>query len=143
MTVIKWFIKLSLQFKDLLQHMIDTTVEYGSDSKVRDIMDDEEISDHSIIFMLAGYETTSNALACLSYLLALHPDIQEKLQVEIDNYYDNNPVSVLKKLHLILIVLVSCSFVIQDAPPYQASVDLQYLDMVIQESLRLYPPAPE
>ena len=54
---------------------------------------DEEIVAHAITFILAGYETTSNTLAYTSYLLALNPDVQEKLQSEIDSYYDNKPVS--------------------------------------------------
>ena len=58
-------------------------------------MDDAEIADHSVTFMLAGYETTANALTYVSYLLALNPDIQEKLHAEIDDYYENNPVRIL------------------------------------------------
>ena len=53
---------------------------------------DEEIVAHAVTFMLAGYETTANTLAYTSYLLALNPDIQEKLQSEIDNYFDEKPV---------------------------------------------------
>jgi cytochrome P450 len=54
---------------------------------------DEEIVAHAVTFILAGYETTANTLAYTSYLLALNPDIQEKLRSEIDSYFDNNPVS--------------------------------------------------
>ena len=57
-------------------------------------MDDAEIAAHSFTFMLAGYETTANTLTYVSYLLALHPYIQENLQTEIDGYYENNPVSL-------------------------------------------------
>ena len=60
-------------------------------------MDDAEIAGHSFTFMLAGYDTTANALTYVSYLLALHPDIQENLQTEIDGYYENNPVSVSRR----------------------------------------------
>ena len=56
---------------------------------------DEEIVAHAVTFLLVGYETTANTLAFSSYLLALNPDIQEKLQSEIDNYFDENPVSEL------------------------------------------------
>ena len=74
--------------------MIEASVENSSGSRSGKGMNDDEIAAHSFIFMLAGYETTANALTYVSYLLALHPDIQENLQAEIDNYYDNNPVSV-------------------------------------------------
>ena len=54
---------------------------------------DEEIVAHAVTFILAGYETTANTLAYTSYLLALNPDIQEKLQSEIDTYFEDKPVS--------------------------------------------------
>ena len=54
---------------------------------------DHEIVAHSITFLLAGYETTSNALSYTSYLLALHPEVQEKLSREIEEYFEDKPVS--------------------------------------------------
>lgn len=42
-----------------------------------------------------GYETTSNALAFTSYLLAIHPEEQEKLYAEINQYYSDHPVSII------------------------------------------------
>ena len=56
---------------------------------------DEEIVAHALTFILAGYETTANTLAYTSYLLALNPHIQEKLQSEIDSYFDEKTVSEL------------------------------------------------
>ena len=70
--------------------MIDATVEEGESSQKK--LTDEEITAHATVFMLAGYETTSNSLTFTSYLLALNPDIQEKLQEEIDRYFGENPV---------------------------------------------------
>ena len=52
----------------------------------------KEIVDNSVTFLIAGYETTANTLSYASYLLAINPDIQEKLQSEIDAYFDNKPV---------------------------------------------------
>ena len=60
----------------------------------------EQVVMMAIGFLLAGYETTANALAYTSYLLALHPDIQEKLQSEIDSYFDEKPVSIENILYL-------------------------------------------
>ena len=55
---------------------------------------DEEILSHSFEFLLAGSETTSSALSFCTYLLAIHPDIQEKLADEIEEYFSQNPVSL-------------------------------------------------
>ena len=57
------------------------------------VLSDEQIVSHSVTFLLAGYETTANTLAYTAYLLALNPHIQERLQQEIDSYFENNTVS--------------------------------------------------
>ena len=79
------------QYKDLLQLMIDAT---GEEKDGKRKLTDEEIIDHAITFMLAGYDTTANALSYTTYLLALHPDTQDKLQAEIDTHYKEHPVMV-------------------------------------------------
>ena len=48
------------------------------------VLFDEELVAQGITFIFAGYETTSTPLSFLMYKLATHPDIQEKLQKEID-----------------------------------------------------------
>lgn len=45
---------------------------------------DDAVLGNAFVFLLAGYETTSTALAFTAWLLAKHPDVQEKLQKEID-----------------------------------------------------------
>ena len=68
--------------------MVEATVE-GTNSRKLTV---EEITAHAITFMMAGYETTANALSYVSYLLALNPHVQEKLQEEIDKFYEENEV---------------------------------------------------
>ena len=41
-----------------------------------------------LLFMLAGYDTTSNALSYMTYLLATHPDEQEKTRDEVDRVFN-------------------------------------------------------
>ncbi|XP_041367294.1 cytochrome P450 3A14-like [Gigantopelta aegis] len=79
-------------------------------------LDDTEISANAVIFMLAGYDTTSSALSFSSYSLATNPDIQDKVIEEIDR--------VLGK----------------DIPTYDNVLKLTYLDMFFSEVLRMYPP---
>lgn len=51
----------------------------------------DEIVGNSILFLLVGYDTTSNALAFTAYNLATHPEYQEKLIEEIDTVLDKEP----------------------------------------------------
>lgn len=54
-------------------------------------LDDDEIVANAWVFLLGGFETTANALSYCSYLLATHPDVQEKLYHELsDNLEVNN-----------------------------------------------------
>lgn len=76
--------------------MIDATAEeLEQENGSRKRLTDKEIVGYAITFLLAGYETTANALAYTSYLLALHPHIQENLQAEIDTYYQEHPVTTV------------------------------------------------
>ena len=62
-------------------------------AKTKGIMMDAEVVENSVLFLFAGKDTTAMALSFVSYLLALHPDVQEKLQSEIDAYFEEKPVS--------------------------------------------------
>ena len=64
----------------------DTNIEPSSK---RSLSDDEVLS-MANLFILAGFDTTSNLLGFTSYLLALNQDKQDKLLSEIDEYYAEN-----------------------------------------------------
>lgn len=72
----------------------------------------------SVVFFLAGYETTASTLSFCIHQLAVNPDIQEKLYQEVKTLVDNG-----EKLN------------------YNNVMKLPYLDAVISETLRCYPPA--
>ena len=65
------------------------------------VLSNAEIVSHCITFLLAGYETTANTLSFTSYLLAINPEVQDKLCSEIDNYFESKPVSI-KRLENVL-----------------------------------------
>uniref|UniRef100_A0A673WII6 Thromboxane-A synthase n=1 Tax=Salmo trutta TaxID=8032 RepID=A0A673WII6_SALTR len=114
--------------RDFLQLMLDTRstkecvpLEHfdvvNHADELKRMMSEDEIVGQAFVFFLAGYETSSNTLAFTCYLLALHPECQSKLQAEVDDFFTR-----------------------YDSPDYTNVQDLKYLDMVISEALRLYPP---
>ena len=106
--------------KDLL-HLMMTANEETTVEGVSKLSDDEIVA-QSIIFLLAGYETSSNTLSFLLYHLALNPDVQDKLRTEIKEAVESN--AKRKSLH-------------------ELAQNMDYLDCVIKESQRLCPAAPQ
>ncbi len=80
-------------------------------------MTDQQLRDEAMTLFLAGHETTALALAWGWYLLAQHPEVVEKLQTELRQ------------------VLGGRTPTVADLP------NLPYTEMIVQEVMRLYPPA--
>jgi cytochrome P450 len=79
-------------------------------------MDDRQLRDECVTFLVAGHETTAVALSWTWYLLAGHPEVERRLHAEIDA-------------------------VLGHRAPTMADLDaLPYTRMIIEESMRLYPP---
>ncbi|XP_008401944.1 cytochrome P450 3A30, partial [Poecilia reticulata] len=72
---------------DFLQLMIDSQKNNGLQKDKR--LSDHEILSQSMIFIFAGYETSSSSLTFLAYNLATNPEIMRKLQEEIDSTFPN------------------------------------------------------
>ena len=80
-------------------------------------MSDELLRDEVLTIFLAGYETVANALSWTWMLLGQNPDAEAKLHAELDS------------------VLAGRLPTLDDLP------QLRYTEMVLAESMRLYPPA--
>ena len=80
-------------------------------------MTDTQLRDEILTLMLAGHETTANALTWTFYLLAQNPEAEEKLHAELDAALAGRPPRV------------------EDLPA------LPWTEMVLAESMRLFPPA--
>lgn len=59
------------------------TDDNGKETKKRDLSDDDIVA-QSFIFFFAGFDTSSTALSFAAYELSVNPDVQAKLQEEID-----------------------------------------------------------
>lgn len=81
-------------------------------------MSDKQLRDELITLIIAGHETTSNTLSWTWMLLAQYPEVRTKLLEEIDTVLEGRTPTVA------------------DLPR------LRYADLVIKESMRLYPAVP-
>lgn len=86
------------------------------DEETGSVLTDKELRDEVVTTLLAGHETTANALAWALWLLAGHPHIAEKVATEVLEVVPEGPV---------------------DLPTLEK---LPYLRATIREVLRLYPP---
>ena len=86
------------------------------DEETGERMSDEQLRDEVLTILLAGHETTANALSWTWYLLAEHPEAEAKLWAELSEVLNGRAPTV------------------GDLP------QLRYADMVVKESMRLYPP---
>uniref|UniRef100_A0AAQ5ZFB1 unspecific monooxygenase n=1 Tax=Amphiprion ocellaris TaxID=80972 RepID=A0AAQ5ZFB1_AMPOC len=100
--------------EDVLQYMIDSqATSERTKEKHKEGLTDHEIISQATMFMFAGYETSASTLTFLAYNLARNPEVMKHLQKEIDSTFPNK---------------------------YEALMQMEYLDSVVNESLRVYPP---
>lgn len=98
--------------KDLLGRLIAARdIETGGG------MTAKEVRDEVVTIFMAGHETTAQALTWTWYLLSLHPSVEAKLHEELTTVLNGR------------------------TPHYEDIANLRYTRMVIEESMRLYPPA--
>jgi cytochrome P450 len=93
-----------------------TILMVARDAETGEAMSDAQLRDEVMTLMIAGHETTANALSWLWYLLDQHPDEQERLRDELTAATGGRPPTV------------------EELP------QLPRMKAVIQETLRLYPP---
>jgi cytochrome P450 len=96
---------------DLLQMLLEAQSEDGSP------MTDEQLRDEMMTLFIAGHETTAIALSWTWYLLAQNPEVEAKLADELISVLNGRPPGVLDLRAL------------------------PYTEMVVKETMRLYPPA--
>ena len=87
------------------------------DEETGEAMTDEQLRVEVTTFLLAGQETTSLALTWTWYLLSQHPGAAQRLEEEIDVVLGGRP------------------------PEYADLANLPYARMVVDEAMRLFPPA--
>jgi cytochrome P450 len=99
---------------DLLSMLLEATD--AEDTTGANRMSDQQVRDECLTVMLAGHETTANGLSFALWMLAKHPEAQERVHEESVRVLGNR---------------------LPTAADYPA---LKYAYMVFAETMRLYPP---
>lgn len=110
-TIIKHRRNSEGEHDDLLDMLLKAKYEDGTS------MNDEQLIDEILILFVAGHETTANALTFILKLIAQETKVLKKVQKEVKSIHEQH-LEPLKEIAL-----------------------LDYTKCVIEESLRLYPPA--
>src|SRR5713226_6910865 len=100
-------------YKDVLSMLMSAQSGEEPDTKLTE----KQIHDHILTFLAAGHETTAITLVWTFYLLSQYPQIRIKLQDEVRSTLAGRE------------------------PTLDDLAKLPYLDWVLNESMRLYPPA--
>jgi cytochrome P450 len=101
------------QRKDLASRLATALDDEGDKTS----MSRQQLRDELLTLFIAGHETTSHALSWTWHLLASHPEVARKLHAEIDGVLGER------------------------APELSDLFRMPYLERVLCESMRLYPPA--
>ena len=104
--------KSSNQGTDILSRLLQ-----ASDPETGDRLTDDELRDEIRTFFLAGHETTATSLTWAHYALATHKEIRSKMIEEIQSIIGTD-----------------------SDPTYDDLSKMEYLDQIINETLRMYPP---
>lgn len=86
-----------------------------------ELLDEVNIRNQVITFLIAGHETTSGALSFALYFLSKHPEVLTRAQAEVDALWGSAD---------------------DPAPDYRDVAKLRYVRRVLDEALRLWPTAP-
>ncbi len=87
------------------------------DAETGEGMSERQLRDEILTIFLAGHETTANALSWTWYLLARNPQAEARLHEELDRVLGGRP------------------------PGLADLAELKWTRMVLEEAMRLYPPA--
>ncbi|MED1782815.1 cytochrome P450 [Brevibacillus fortis] len=100
------------EHKDLLEMLLAARDEDDGQG-----MTDEQVRDEVMTIFVAGHETTANTMSWIFYLLATYPEVEKKLHDELST--------------------VLC----EKLPTVEDLSQLKYTNLIVQETLRLYPAA--
>ncbi|EEC05099.1 cytochrome P450, putative [Ixodes scapularis] len=112
----------SARTTDMLQMLLDAQAGVEDSTKVtgqvKKLVEDRHLIANCFVFLIAGFETTASSLAFTIHLLAKYPEEQDRILDELNEVFPEENQELT----------------------YDGIQQLKRLDMVLCESLRMYPP---
>ncbi|UJR34794.1 hypothetical protein I4U23_027575 [Adineta vaga] len=99
--------------QDILDLLLSATDDQGEP------FTDQQIKEEALTFVLAGHETTGNLITWAVHMLMTHDEVLQACRKEVDCVLSNGIL-----------------------PTFEHMNELQIIEAVLYETLRLYPPAP-
>eukprot|EP01095_Lingulamoeba_sp_RSL-Kostka_P015925 TRINITY_DN7517_c0_g1_i1.p1 TRINITY_DN7517_c0_g1~~TRINITY_DN7517_c0_g1_i1.p1 ORF type:complete len:528 (-),score=124.49 TRINITY_DN7517_c0_g1_i1:79-1662(-) len=121
---IKEDVDILVQRSDLLSKLLIKSIDSQSNTIVVDETQRKKLRDFIINYLIAGRDTTAILLTFVTYCLSKHPEVEERVVNEINKLFGDKV-----EFDHDLFTLENLS-------------KLPYLDAVIKETLRLFPPVP-
>jgi cytochrome P450 len=90
---------------------------WARDEQTGESMSDRQIRDELMTMLQAGNDTVADAVSWTWYLLAKHPEVRQRVELEVDSALKGRP------------------------PGFEDLPTLDYIHRVITEAMRIYPPA--
>lgn len=103
---------MEMQRPDFITAVMNQTEEKGG-------LTEEELKSNSVLFLIAGSETTATMMSGTTFALLKHPEAMKKLCYEIRTVFHS-----------------------EEEITFESASHLPYLQAVIHEGLRMYPPVP-
>lgn len=121
------------------RRIVDSLVDVLREGKISR----SEFTGNAFVIVFAGFETTANALTFTLWLLAQNQHVQKKLRLLLREKFPNSLECL--KINTDIVTSLDASFNMQlvDLELAQLATEAPlYLEMVLNESLRLFPPVP-
>ncbi|KAK3731832.1 hypothetical protein QZH41_020193 [Actinostola sp. cb2023] len=139
-TVIKNLIKTRRKNPDEVKEklFIDSMIEY-------DQIDEEELEDDILTFMVGGFHQTANMMTWCFYYLAIHPEIQEEVYQELIEVLGEEEIqpqvaSELKYCRQVLDETLRCSLIALWGARVQMDHDLQIGEYIVPKETPILTP---
>ncbi|XP_012935676.1 cytochrome P450 3A41-like [Aplysia californica] len=112
-------IMLDAEHEDHTEHgnrAVNEEQENGHKTETKKVLSYSDIQGQAFIFLLAGYDTVATVLSFTMFLICMNPDCLKKAQKEVDKVLEGK------------------------FPDYDSVQSLPYIEMCMNEAMRMYPP---